>query len=616
MIPKQISLRNFKCFGGEVDFTFPTEPGLYLVKGRNEVRPELEGNGCGKSTLFGDAITWCLFGKTPRLLKAGDVISWEVSGGASVGLEFLLRGKTYHLLRTQSPNALQLTEDGTRRTVDQLDVDRLLGVDFSGFMSSIVFSQFGTMFFDLGPTDKSALLSTILDLAVWDQATEQAKKSLTSLQSATQATRERMAKNEGLKAGWLARDLDALIAEWEEQHEDKITKLRETKEDYTTELEKIRKVGVKTEKKLAKSVESLTELTEIKQDVQKELNKAQNAQSELLLKKKGWQAKLELVAKERKKFENVSGECPYCRQEVTKDHIDQEVSRLNAESTQITDKITQIQDKIAGVKAEIVVIQEDFDLLHENHQEMLAEQAEFTEEKSKLKSQAAKIMGSSARLDEELNVLRAAKNPHHQELTKQQEIVRELDKNLADDAADLKDLDKKIFATQHWVKAFKEVRLSLIGDILIQLELEVNNKLFQLGLCDWRVDFAVEGVTKGGKITKGFTATITTPQNLTPVPWAAWSGGETQRLRLAGALGLADLIAAKSGLHANFEVYDEPSQYLSTSGIESLLSVLRERATSMNKTIFLIDHRNLDSTAFTGVCTVVKSHDGTMVVPV
>jgi energy-coupling factor transporter ATP-binding protein EcfA2 len=128
------------------------------------------------------------------------------------------------------------------------------------------------------------------------------------------------------------------------------------------------------------------------------------------------------------------------------------------------------------------------------------------------------------------------------------------------------------------------------------------------------VDFAVEGLTKGGKVRKGFTATITTPQNLEPVPWAAWSGGETQRLRLAGALGLADLIAAKSGQHVGFEVYDEPSQYLSAAGIESMVSVLRDRATSMKKSIFLIDHRHLDSTNFAGMITVVKNTDGCTVV--
>lgn len=103
----------------------------------------------------------------------------------------------------------------------------------------------------------------------------------------------------------------------------------------------------------------------------------------------------------------------------------------------------------------------------------------------------------------------------------------------------------------------------MISEVLTQLELEVNNKLFQLGLQDWKVLFAVEGLTKGGKVKKGFTVTIITPYNLEPVNWNAWSGGESQRLRLAGSLGIADLITSRCPYVPTFEVFDEPSSYLS-----------------------------------------------------
>jgi energy-coupling factor transporter ATP-binding protein EcfA2 len=145
------------------------------------------------------------------------------------------------------------------------------------------------------------------------------------------------------------------------------------------------------------------------------------------------------------------------------------------------------------------------------------------------------------------------------------------------------------------------------------LELEVNNKLFQLGLENWKVLFAVEGLTKGGKIKKGFTVNIVTPYNMEPVHWNAWSGGESQRLRLAGALGMSDLITAKCKQQPTFEVLDEPSSYLSEAGITSLLSILKDRARQFNKQIFLIDHRKLDTVVFDGTISVVKNHDGIVV---
>ena len=50
--------------------------------------------------------------------------------------------------------------------------------------------------------------------------------------------------------------------------------------------------------------------------------------------------------------------------------------------------------------------------------------------------------------------------------------------------------------TQYWVSGFKEVKLMLINDILAQLEIEVNNNLYQLGLVGWKIEFASEFVNK------------------------------------------------------------------------------------------------------------------------
>jgi energy-coupling factor transporter ATP-binding protein EcfA2 len=63
-------------------------------------------------------------------------------------------------------------------------------------------------------------------------------------------------------------------------------------------------------------------------------------------------------------------------------------------------------------------------------------------------------------------------------------------------------------------------------------------------------------------------------------------------------------------VYPEFEVYDEPSQYLSTAGIESLLDILKDRAKATGKRIFLVDHRHLGAEAFDGVYTIVKTPDG------
>src|SRR5262249_53537660 len=148
--------------------------------------------------------------------------------------------------------------------------------------------------------------------------------------------------------------------------------------------------------------------------------------------------------------------------------------------------------------------------------------------------------------------------------------------------------------------------LFIIEETLRSLELEVNNSLASLGLVDWQVEFDIERENKSGTITKGFSVFIRCPSHPEPVRWESWSGGETQRLQLAGDFGLANLIMMQAGLTNAIEFYDEPSDHLSDEGLADLSETLHQRATTDNKCIFLVDHRMPDFGDFAGVYTVTK----------
>lgn len=163
---------------------------------------------------------------------------------------------------------------------------------------------------------------------------------------------------------------------------------------------------------------------------------------------------------------------------------------------------------------------------------------------------------------------------------------------------------------QFWVAGFKRVRLFIIDEILRQLELEVNNNLSALGLPDWQITFDVERENKSGGITKGFATFVVPPGSGEPVRLEAWSGGEYQRLRWAGELGLANLIMDRAGLVNSIEFYDEPSRHLSTEGVADLADTLAQRADDTERVIFLVDHASIESGNFTGVITVTKDEKG------
>ena len=92
-------------------------------------------------------------------------------------------------------------------------------------------------------------------------------------------------------------------------------------------------------------------------------------------------------------------------------------------------------------------------------------------------------------------------------------------------------------------------------------------------------------------------------------PWEAWSGGEGQRLRLAGTLALSSLILRQFNRDCNIQCWDEKMVWLSGTGENDMLDLLRETAKQHNKQIWLIDQHNLDYN-FDGVITVVKDANG------
>ena len=141
---ESVELENFRSFHGKHTFTLPTDPGLYLITGKNEIEPRLGANGIGKSTLL-DAIYWCLYGRTTRGLKAGDVVSWdEKSCRVSV-----LLGTTL-ITRTQNPNSLIVKGI----PISQEALQALLRLGPEAFTYAIMLPQFGDSFFDLPPAAK------------------------------------------------------------------------------------------------------------------------------------------------------------------------------------------------------------------------------------------------------------------------------------------------------------------------------------------------------------------------------------------------------------------------------------------------------------------------------
>lgn len=603
----EVTIDNFKSFYGEHFFEFPKAPGLYYLTGKNLADPELGANGAGKSTLM-DAIFWCLYGETTRGLRASDIRSWQPDGSTSVWGRFQIRDRLVGIYRSWNPNELLL--DGEIAT--QEEIDELIGLTSEGFKYAIMFPQFGNMFFDLKPTAKLSLFTDIMELNSWLTLSDKAKTK------------------QDVAAGALI-EIDRKISQVEgslDRTEGSIETLKESEKDFTTKQEVIiveyRKDIRKDDRTINKKMRSLEKVKKQLASNKKKLNNSKNeldSYAELIANIEDERLddaltitklteKNKYIIKAIKDMESLEGTCPTCLQNVGKKHIKGEVDKLipNLEKDQ------KIIKKLS--KRGVTILKEVNSLKIERSQystevnKRSEKDKKYFRKKSLFENEIKASSESMKRLKNTLNMEVNKENPFTKMLN-EKKIEIEKDKiRINNLKGSYEDTTVELETAKFWVDGFKKIRLYVIEETLKFLEIEVNNSLLQLGLKDWQISFDIERETKSGSVSKGFTVNILCPNRDKPVKWESWSGGETQRLRLAGAIGLSNLILSKAGIESQIEFYDEPSQHVSPEGIDSIVSTLHDRAIELPKQIWLVDHQTLDYGNFSGILKVIKTRKG------
>ena len=93
---KQVEVQNFMAIK-EATLELDNQ-GLILIEGRNKSNDSYTSNGSGKSTLV-SAITYALYGKTEKGLKADDVVNKYEKKNTSVILSFDIGEDSYRIER-------------------------------------------------------------------------------------------------------------------------------------------------------------------------------------------------------------------------------------------------------------------------------------------------------------------------------------------------------------------------------------------------------------------------------------------------------------------------------------------------------------------------------------
>lgn len=588
-------------------------PGLYHLTGRNEAEPNLEANGAGKSSLY-EALFWVFFGRTSRGLKAGSIQCWlSNSPKCRVTVDFEHASDRWLLSRTWNPNNLTLsTPDNPDRPVDQQEVERRIGVGPEAFLQAIYFAQFTPAFVDLTPADRLSLFSEVLNLEKWERASSRASAQVKALEVKRTALEQSRASNEGELRGLNTEELFDREGVWAEEQETKIESARQAKSDVLEELARKRRT-VSIMDRSAEAAPPTVEQVSVA-ELRTELAKQEAAvrRTSVLLQDK--RATAGAITREKKRLKDLTpgSKCPICTQPLESAHLEKELLQLTKELYSAEAEVEvallaaqQTTDITAALRTEIELKKQA-----ENEQALATERLRSS--RALAEAAVRQVEAAVERAETALHGTLQETNPHTAALERALSRRKTLTAECEELVGLLTDASQLSTAFGYWAKGFKDLRLFVVQRVLAQLEIETTNTLVALGLSAWSVKFTVEQETKSGTLKRGLSVLVRAPGAPDAVPFEAWSGGESQRLRLAVSMGLSGLISGQLGLDCNIQIWDEPTTWMSDAGIAELLDVLRERAATTGKAFWLADHRSLDYGGFAGGLCAVKTAAGTI----
>lgn len=585
-------------------------PGLYYVRGANRARPRLGPNGVGKSSIFAEAPTWCLYGTTATGLRASDVRSWGSKSQpvVSVGLRV---DKTHHLV-TRGPRPTDIVIDGKSRAPEDI-IAIIGGLTHDAWCQAVVWGQGRPLFFDLAPAAKMALLSDALGLERWERrakaAGERAKRLEDRLAGLTGELRGLETAHEHAKEALKSAQDAAEV--WGKEHSSKVKELAVTMTKALAERDAAETRRGEADL-AADSAGTAAKL--LRPDVEAALaahhrvKYAAQAATETMhrLSAEGTDLRAQQGSLGK-------GVCPTCGQRITSPKsADKHAREIAAKLATATRQIKAARRDQANLTREAAELEER---LARDTPRLTELDAAYERAMAALRMYEREAAAAGARYSaavREHDAVAAETNPHRGTIADARVRIREV----AAEITEKKSLADRCAASAEraafWARGFREIRLGIIDEVLTDLRETAAEVLDGVGLGDWSVEFATERETKSGTTQRALHVSIRSPEAPEGVRWEVYSGGERQRLRIAGALALSEVLLAHAGVRVDFRVLDEPTHGLSAEGVRDMCEVLEEYARSAGVRILYIDHQAQEGSAFSGTIEVARNADNSV----
>lgn len=647
-----IFIQNFRSYKKE-SVKLSDSIGLKLFSGQNLSEPRLGANGSGKSS-FWEALVWCLYGSGIKGSRTSAVLSWNQSL-IEVLVELTVNKTTHSIYRSGPPNKIELNG----QVASQEDLDELIGLSKERFLHSVVFGQGVPLFPDLTIPQRGELLDGVLNLGIWQSASDSAGKKCSVLDKQLQGEKENLSYIEG-QLNQLQKDeyIQGQLEYWEESHQEEVVsckkKLTTWESARTDNLNAIKSQEAEwkqsKEKELQDKAEELDKFERELITIEDALNALPESQTRKLedavlateQEVKSFrqtltklQTKHDLIVEPRD-FWTKNNTCPQCKQPITPAIKATQLGEILLQEHALIEKITSTscllkdsETNFSARKADLLTVQifaaQQAELRHGYQRDVRRLKTQITAVEStarllvkEIEANANPFAKQIKRLEAENNPfidqlasLEKKPNPYVEMLQNNKNLRQELEVKKEVRTTEIELVQSSIVASEYWKHGFKRIRLYFVQRVLAALQIEIQSALSALGLDKWAVGLSTESETKSGTTKLGVQIHIKSP--IAEGTWDVWSGGESQRLRLAIAMGLASLIQRAAGVFFTFETWDEPTAWLGSEGVEDLLQALQYRAESLNKSIWIVDHRALQFSGFNEIWLVSKEKNGSSI---
>lgn len=602
--------------------------GLVLIEGKNKSNDSFTSNGASKTTLI-TSITYALYGKTEKGLKADEVVNRIEKKNTYVKLTFFVGEDEYRIERyrkdkTHKNKVLLFCNDkeitGSTNDVTDKAIQELFGIEFNTYVNAIMYGQGDIpMFSQATDKGKKEILESITNVEVYKKAQDIAKEKIKEVEQ-EQQSKESDIKQLKFKVSMLEeqynKDLDYYNSVMEQKKQEEAT-IEQAKKEAQQQRDELTKQIEEVKQNIPQVEEVEFEFSDSYYKAQEAINKIETHKKEKLLPAEQDVTstfniiKYDIQELNKKHSQlDTSDHCPVCgspidnshkvkeqhniqeQLEVKKNQLEQYQEALN----KIEDKKLELETKKENIQSIMQVEEED----KNKHQQMIQEQYR------KQQSYYAKISELENKkngiTDPVLNDYSYIKKPDEEEHKKEVENINlTIDKH----SEDVLQLESNKVQYQQAVEAFgnKGIRSVVLDFITPFLNEKANEYLQVLSGSDISVEFQTQVENTKGELKDKFDVIVTNSNGGTS--YKSNSAGEQKRIDLAISFAIQDLIMSKDDISTNIALYDECFDGLDTVGCENVIKLLKDRLNTVG-TIFVITHSESLKPLFENVITMVK----------